>query len=118
MEMERRLFVRFSMSGSVLIQPDQENSNTIDCELVDLGFEGVGFYSPKRIIVEKVRFIIINRQLNVNISGTGKIIFCKSVKYNNTDYYRVGLEFIEVDHQQVRSILMQVREIPREQIGK
>jgi hypothetical protein len=114
MENERRLFVRFLMSGSVIVQFDRDSLITIDCELVDLGFEGVGFYSPKPIIVEKVKFIIINRQLNVNISGTGKIIFCKAVKYNNEDYYRVGLEFIEVDRDQVRAILMQVREIPRE----
>lgn len=112
MEMERRLFVRFLLSGSVLIQPDQDSSNALECELVDLGFEGIGFYSPKQIIVEKVRFIINNRQLNVNMSGTGKIIFCKPVKYNNADCYRIGLEFIEVDRDQVRAILMKVREIP------
>jgi len=108
---ERRLCVRFMMSGSVIIQPDPEQFGTIDCELIDLGFEGVGLYSPKGLVVgNKVRFIIINRQLNVNLSGIGRVIFCNPIKYNNKDCFRIGIEFIDVDRQQVRAILMNIRE--------
>ena len=110
--MERRLFVRFPMSGMAILQPELKDSSTIDCELFDLGFEGVGLYSPQNLIVDRVKFIIINHQLGVNLSGIARVVFSKSVQYNGKAYFRVGLEFLEVDRDQVRSLLERVREVP------
>jgi hypothetical protein len=111
MVIERRLFVRFSMSGAVIVQVDPQKSISIDCELIDLSFDGVGLYSMKEIRADaKVKFLIINRQLNVNLGGIGRVVYCQRV-YADKDYYRVGLEFVEVDREQVKSILVQVREI-------
>ena len=112
MQKERRLFVRFSMSGVVVVQFDPRGTATIDCELIDLSFDGIGLYAPRKLeINSKVKFIIINRQLNVNIGGIARVVYCNPVKYNSKDYYRIGFEFMEVDRQQVRTILMRVREI-------
>ncbi len=112
MEMERRLLVRFAMSGMVILQPDLKDPATIDAELFDLGLEGAGLYSPANLLVERVKFLIINHQLGVNISGMARVVFSKPVKYNNKDYFRAGLEFIDVDREQIRSLLTRVREIP------
>jgi len=112
MEMEHRLFVRFPMSGMVVLQLGTGDSATIDCELFDLGFEGAGLYSPKNLLVDRVRFIVINHQLGVNLSGTARVVFSKPIKYNDKDYFRVGLEFIDVDREQIRGLLERVREIP------
>ena len=112
MEMERRLLVRFPMSGMVILQPDLKDPATIDAELFDLGLEGAGLYSPKNLLVERVKFLIINHQIGVNISGIARVVFCKPAKYNDKDYFRVGLEFIEFDREQVRTLLTRVREIP------
>ena len=112
MQKERRLFVRFLMSGVVVLQLDPQNPSTIDCELIDLSYDGVGLYSPERLAVNsKVKFIVINRQLNVNIGGIGRAVYCNPAKYSGKDYFRVGLEFLEADRQQVRDILIRVREI-------
>ena len=112
MQKERRFFVRFLMSGAAVLQLDPENPATMDCELIDLSYDGVGLYSPQQLAVNlKVKFIIINRQLNANIGGIGRVVYCNPVKYNGKDHFRVGLEFLEADRKQVRDILTRVREI-------
>jgi len=112
MEMERRLFVRFPMSGMVILQADMKDPATIDCELFDIGLEGAGLYSPHNLLVDRVKFIIINHQLGINLSGIARVVFSKPAKYNDKDYFRVGLEFLEVGRDQIRELLERVREIP------
>jgi hypothetical protein len=115
MTVERRLFIRFVVSGIVVVQPDPEKSDTIDCELYDLSFNGAGLYSSKQLIPNtKVKYLIINRQLNVNIGGFAKVVYCNPLKYNNKDWFRIGMEFIDVERQQIQAILMQVRKKPKE----
>jgi len=100
------------MSGSVLVQIDPEKPGTIDGDLIDLSFDGVGMYSPKQLIEDTtVKFLVINRQLNVNIGGLARVVFCKAEKYNDKDSYRVGLEFVSVDQRQVRATLKDVKGI-------
>jgi c-di-GMP-binding flagellar brake protein YcgR len=111
MVVERRLFVRFSMSGAVVVQVDPAKNTSIDGELIDLSFDGIGLYSTKQLIVySKVKFLVINRQLNVNLGGLAKVAYCKRMD-KDKEHYRIGLEFIEVDRDQVKAVLMRVREI-------
>ena len=118
MAAERRLFVRFSMSGAVVVQIDPEKNASIDGELTDLSYDGVGLYSAKQLIVySKVKFLIINRQFNVNLGGLAKVAYCKRID-KDKEQYRIGLEFIDVDRDQVKSILMRVREISEDKRGR
>ncbi len=112
MVVEKRLFVRFSISGSVIIQPDPKKSDSVDCQMIDLSYDGVGLYSPKELQKDTpVKFLIINRQLNVNIGGLARVVFCKAEQYNGQPSFRVGLEFSSVDQRQVKATLMDVREV-------
>ncbi len=109
---ERRLFVRFAMSGIVVVQIDPSKKDTIDCELSDLSYDGIALFSPQELKADsQIKFIVINGQLNVNIGGLGKVVYCKPVRYNDKSYFRVGIQFIEVDRAQVRTILTRVRDI-------
>lgn len=111
---ERRLFVRFPMSGQVVLQPEQKDFKTLDCELRDVCFEGVGLYAPEKVApLSLVKFIIVNRQTNVNISGVGRIVYCNPARYNDRDCFRIGVEFIDVDSRQVRAALMNLVESPQ-----
>jgi hypothetical protein len=113
MAMERRLFVRFLMSGIVIVQPDLANNSTIDCELVNLSYNGIGMFSSRELALgSKIKFIMINRQLNVNLGGFGRVVFCNSEKYNNKDRFRIGIEIIDADREKIKSTLMSVRELP------
>lgn len=113
MTMERRLFVRFLMSGIVIVQPDPESKGTIDCELINLSYDGLGIYSSIALKeASKVKFILINRQLNVNISGFAKVAFCNPVETKDKNSFRIGLKIIDADRDKVKDVLMRVREIP------
>ena len=106
---ENRLFVRFPVSGSIIVQPDPQGSRVVECELFDLSFDGVGLYSPERLTWGvTVKFVINNRQLNINLGGQGRIVFCEPAKNNND--FRAGIEFLEVDRKLVREILARVRQ--------
>jgi hypothetical protein len=101
------------MSGIVIIQPDLANTGTIDCELVNLSYNGIGMFSSKELVLgSKIKFIMINRQLNVNLGGFGKVVFCNSEKYNGKDRYRIGIEIVDTDREKIMSTLKSVREIP------
>lgn len=114
MTVERRLFVRFLMSGIVIVQPDPNDTSTIDCELVNLSYNGLGVFSKKALPVgSKIKFILINRQLNVNIGGFGTVVFCNSEEHSNKDHYRIGIEIIDADRQKIKSTLMSVRDLPK-----
>ena len=115
MVMERRLFVRFLMSGIVIVQSDLANTSTIDCDLINLSYNGIGAFSSKELVVgSKIKFLIINMQLNVNLGGFGRVVFCNSEKYNGKDRYRVGIEIIDADREKIKSTLMSVRETPED----
>jgi hypothetical protein len=109
---ERRLFVRFLMSGIVVLQLDPKKPEMINCELIDLSYDGVGMYSPQQLNVNtKVKFLLINRQLNVNIGGMARVAYCNPVKYSGRDYFRVGMEFSEVDREQIKAILKNIQQV-------
>ncbi len=112
MKKERRFFVRFSMSGIVILQLDPKKPSMINCELNDLSLDGIGMNSPQQLIAEtRVKFLIVNRQLNVNIGGMARVVYCNPIKYGGKDYFRIGLAFIEVDHEQVKGILKNIQQI-------
>jgi len=108
---ENRLFVRFPVSGSILIQPDLHGSRVVECELFDLSYDGIGLYSPEQFEKDAmVKFVVNNRQLNINLGGLGRIVFCSPAAKSSKDAFRAGIEFVRVDRQLVREILAHVRE--------
>ena len=110
--MERRLFVRFPMSGTAVLQPEQKSPRALDCEVFDVSYGGMGVFCPEQLDRGGlVKFVLLNRQLNVNISGMGRITHCSPAKFNDKDCFRVGIEFINVDNGQVRLLLQQIRDV-------
>lgn len=105
MALERRLFVRFSMSSTVVLQPEKDDSFRVECELCDLSFEGMGLYAPRQLLIDHVRFSIVNKTQRLELTGIARIVFCKATSYNGKNCFRIGLEFVDVDFDKVRFIL-------------
>jgi len=77
--------------------------------LSDISIDGAGIFLSEPLAVEsKVKFLVINRQLNLNLGGIARVVYCQKDNVRK-DYYHAGLEFIEVDRAQLKSILMKAR---------
>ena len=83
--------------------------------MFDLGFNGISVYSLEKIEIDtEVNFELIAKLFDRPIIGKGKIRYVKETKINNTDVFKVGIEFITVEKEAILNI---INHIQRE-IGK
>jgi hypothetical protein len=103
---EHRLFTRYRIEGEVLIQSAGAKPETIRTELVDMSFRGFGVYSPKAVDANaSVKFYISGKHFEKHLRGEGKIMYSQAYRRNDSDIFRMGVEFIAVDSNQVRDVL-------------
>jgi hypothetical protein len=104
---EHRLFTRYRVQGEVLIQYSSAGKpETVRAELVDISFRGFGVYSPKSIDAgATVKFYISGGLFTKHMRGEGKLMYSQAYHRKETDVFRMGIEFISVDSDQVRDIL-------------
>lgn len=103
---EHRLFTRYRLEGEVLIQALGPMPEAIHAELVDMSFRGFGVYSPKAVDANvKIKFYISGKYFEKNLKGEGKVMYCQAYRRKDTDVFRIGVEFISVDSNQIRDVL-------------
>ena len=113
---EHRLFTRFKVEGEGLIQYTAAKPETVRVELVDMSFRGFGVYSPKPIEGDtKVKFYFSGEKFERHLRGEGKVMYSQKYRHKEADVFRMGVEFISVDSNQVRDMLESLRQ---EQSGK
>jgi hypothetical protein len=109
---ENRLFTRFIVEGEVQIEVQDAIGAVVHVELVDISFKGAGVYSAKMVEVgTPVKFMISGKYFKNPIIGEGKIRYARPWKRGNADIYRLGIEFIDVDSELVRTRLVNLRDI-------
>jgi hypothetical protein len=104
---EHRLFTRYRVGGEVLVQyGGGTKPETIRAELVDMSFRGFGVYSPKALAASAtVKFYISGKYFEKHLRGEGKVMYSQAYRRKETDVFRMGVEFISVDSDQVRDLL-------------
>jgi c-di-GMP-binding flagellar brake protein YcgR len=103
---EHRLFTRYRVEGEVLIQFTGAKPETIRTELVDMSFRGFGVYSPKAVDANAtVKFYISGKYFEKHLRGEGKVMYSQAYRRKEADVFRMGVEFISVDSNQVRDVL-------------
>jgi hypothetical protein len=113
---EHRLFTRFKVEGEGLIQYTAAKPETVRVELVDMSFRGFGVYSPKPIDGDtNVKFYFSGKKFEKHLRGEGKVMYSQKYRHKDADVFRMGVEFISVDSNQVRDMLESLR---KEQSGK
>jgi len=102
---ERRKYLRFNTTGSVVLKTGDAAPATIKVELFNISFEGFSVYASEKIEVgTDVRF-----ELNINlwyepISGEGKIKYIQETKKLD-QFFRIGVEFVKVDRKVIQHII-------------
>jgi c-di-GMP-binding flagellar brake protein YcgR len=106
--LEHRFFTRYKVEGEVLIQfKGQGKTETVRAELVDMSFRGCGIYSPRALEqAMMVNFFISGKLFQKHMRGEARVMYSQAYKRANGDVHRVGLEFISVDSDQVRDVIM------------
>jgi c-di-GMP-binding flagellar brake protein YcgR len=111
---EHRLFVRYTLKGTVLIQQDG-STRTLKGELVDLGFKGCAAYCTEALELGKgVKFFVKSDDNGAKFQGTAKIRYCQPIVRNGVTFYRAGIEFANVDSEQVRDVLLYLQKLAKE----
>ena len=109
MAAENRLYVRYSLQGMILIQ-ETGSIKTLKGELVDLSFKGCAAYCKQPLKLENgVKFIVKTEELGVHFQGTAQVKYCQPIVRNSETLYRIGIEFVGVDSEQVRDALLHLQ---------
>ena len=107
---EHRLFTRFKLEGEGLIQYNVAKPGTIRVELADMSFRGFGAYSSEPIESNThVKFYISGKIFEKHLRGEGKVMYSQAYRRKEADIFRMGVEFISVDSEQVRDVLELLR---------
>jgi hypothetical protein len=117
--LEHRLFTRYRAEGEVLLQYNVTKPETIRAELVDMSFRGFGLYASKAINASTmIKFYISGKYFEKHLRGEGKIMYCQAYRRKETDVFRMGVEFISVDSDQVRDVLEVLRKEHGTELGE
>ena len=107
--LEQRLFTRFLVKGEIFIQ-QKDKAETLKADLVDISFNGAGVFAPQMIEPDTlIKFSILGKLFEKDISGEGQIKYARAYPSDKGDLYRMGIEFINVDSNLIRDVLMQLQ---------
>ncbi len=107
--LESRGHLRYSIEGKANIKPDDEPSRTISADLVDVCSTGVAVRANEKIETEaSVSFELIIKQCDKPIPGKGKVKYLKEVKEGGDIFFRIGIQFIDVDKEEIRFIIAHI----------
>jgi len=115
---EHRLFTRYRAGGEVLLQYTGKKPEAIRAELVDISFRGFGVYAPVAIDANTtVKFYISGQYFEKHLRGEGRVMYSQAYRRKETDVFRMGVEFISVDSNQVRDVLDVLRKERGGEVG-
>jgi hypothetical protein len=87
--------------------------------LLDISFKGAGVHAKQMLAAgTPVRFIITSKSFEDHIGGDGRIVYARPMKRNEVAFFRMGIEFINVDSELVRDILLALQEELSKNLGK
>jgi c-di-GMP-binding flagellar brake protein YcgR len=108
---EQRRYIRYNAEGSAIIKPQDGTSRNIQANLVDISFLGIGVEAGEKISSgTDVGFEVTTKLWDKTIIGKGKIKHVQEIKRYDTDIFRIGIEFIDVDKETIRCIINRIQE--------
>jgi c-di-GMP-binding flagellar brake protein YcgR len=108
---EQRRYIRYNAEGSAIIKPQDGISRNIQANLVDISFLGIGVEAAEKISSgTDVGFEVTTKLWDKTIIGKGKIKHVQEIKRYDTDIFRIGIEFIDVDKETIRCIINRIQE--------
>ena len=108
---ELRRYIRYNTEGGAIIKPEDGTSRNIQANLVDISFLGIGVEAGEKISSgTDVEFELTTKLWDKTIIGKGKIKHVQEIKRYDTDIFRIGIEFIDVEQETIRCIISRIQE--------
>lgn len=103
---EKRGYVRYLINGRVNLIFDNKDSTILKVDLVEIGFIGFSIYTPDKLELGKiVQFEIMTELMDNSLIGKGEIKDIAQVTENEVLVYRVGIEFIDVEKNDILKLI-------------
>ncbi len=103
---EKRGYQRYLINGSVNLKFEESDLSISKAELVDIGFIGFSIHSRDEIALGQiVQFEIIPELMDNSLIGKGRIKDIAQVPQNDVLVYRVGIEFIDVEKNDILKLI-------------
>ncbi len=109
---EQRRYIRYELEGDVSLKIAELYTSTIKAELVDISFLGMGIYSSHKIAVDTtVQCELITGILGSKpLTGKGTVKHVSEVKKLNNTVFRIGIEFTEIDRENLVCLINKIQE--------
>ena len=106
---EQRGYVRFKEEGNVNIKTEGDAANIVKGDLINIGFGGFSACLREKIDMGTIiQFELTAEIREIPLTGRGKIKYVTEVKERDMQGYRVGVEFTEVDKENVVMLLNRI----------
>ena len=104
---ERRRYKRFDTVGTVVLKPEDGTSRAVRADLINIGFTGITtVYVQEKIEVGiYVKLELISQLWNKPVICKGKIIHTEELRKYDSNVFRMGIEFIDIDKKAIQNIL-------------
>ena len=98
---EKREYSRFSFEKKILLKFEDDPTNTIEGELIDISFGGLNFFLKGSIDEDAVKQATVKFDVpflfNQHLLGSGKVVYILPFELDKQNGFRVGIEFTEAD---------------------
>lgn len=107
--MDTKLFSRYPLAGTVMLQPTIGTPRTIKGDLLELSFKGFCAYADEPLEKERVfRFLLMSKEFDIRLSGGAKVVYSQPVVRKMKNMFRLSMEFTSVDSEQLRDIVLKI----------
>lgn len=107
---DKRSYLRFNASGIVDIKTESDTPKIFQGELINIGFRGFSVSLKEKIDIDTVvQFELRAETWSRPLIGKGKIKNIAEGKRYGVGGFRVGIEFIEADTDNVKLLLNKIR---------
>lgn len=110
---EKRGYTRYAINGEITLKEENGDPIVFQVSVTDISFLGVSIYLAENVdnLIDKVILFDFTTELNSqSLSGKGKIKYTKEEKKGTDSFYRIGLEFVDVDKKALLNFLQIVQE--------
>lgn len=110
---EKRGYTRYNVNGEITLKAENGDPIVFQVSVTDISFLGVSIYLAENVdnlIDEVILFDFTTELSSQSLSGKGKIKYAMEEKKGADLFYRVGLEFVDVDKKVLLDFLQVVQE--------